>query len=82
MVLLWIAAVVFLRAPIGLAAMAAAVAVVLVRGADETTAIRRMPWSAILMVSGVTMLVAIVEKSGGMDLFTALLARLATPGHA
>ena len=38
-----------------------------------------MPWSTILMVSGVTMLVAIVEKAGGMDLFTALLARLATP---
>ena len=68
-----------LRAPIGLAAFAAAVAIVLLRGADETKAIRQMPWSAILMVSGVTMLVAIVEKAGGMDLFTALLARLATP---
>ena len=79
-VLLWIGAVVFLRAPIGLAAMAAAVAVVVLRGADEATAIKRMPWSAILMVCGVTMLVAIVEKAGGMDLFTALLARLATPG--
>jgi di/tricarboxylate transporter len=38
-----------------------------------------MPWSAILMVSGVTMLVALVEKTGGMELFTALLARIATP---
>ena len=79
-VLAWIAAVVFARAPIGLAAFAASVAIVLLRGADETKAIRQMPWSTILMVSGVTMLVAIVEKAGGMDLFTALLARLATPG--
>jgi di/tricarboxylate transporter len=79
-VLAWIAAVVFARASIGLAAFTAAVAIVLLRGADEATAIRRMPWSTILMVSGVTMLVAIVEKAGGMDLFTALLARLATPG--
>jgi di/tricarboxylate transporter len=78
-VLAWIAAVVFLRAPIGLAAFTATVAIVLLRTADESQAIRRMPWSTILMVSGVTMLVAIVEKSGGMDLFTALLARLATP---
>jgi di/tricarboxylate transporter len=78
-VLLWIAAVVVARAPIGLAAFTAAVAVVLLRDADEAIAIRRMPWAAILMVSGVTMLVAVVEKSGGMDLFTALLARLATP---
>jgi di/tricarboxylate transporter len=79
-VLAWIAAVVFARASIGLAAFTAAVAIVLLRGADEATAIRRMPWSTILMVSGVTMLVAIVEKAGGMELFTALLARLATPG--
>jgi di/tricarboxylate transporter len=78
-VLAWIAAVVFAGAPIGLAAFAASVAIVLLRGADETKAIRQMPWSTILMVSGVTMLVAIVEKAGGMDLFTALLARLATP---
>jgi di/tricarboxylate transporter len=78
-VLIWIAAVVFARAPIGLAAVTAAVALILLRGADETIAIKRMPWSAILMVCGVTTLVAIVEKTGGMDLFTSLLARLATP---
>jgi di/tricarboxylate transporter len=79
-VLLWVASVVLLKAPIGLAAFAAAAAIVLLRAAEESPAIKRMPWSAILMVSGVTMLVALVEKAGGMDLFTALLARLATPG--
>ena len=31
------------------------------------------------MVCGVTMLVALVEKTGGMDVFTSLLARLARP---
>ena len=77
-VLAWIAAVVLARAPIGLAAFTAAVAIVIVHAADETTAIKRMPWSAILMVCGVTMLVAVVEKAGGMDLFTTLLARVAT----
>ena len=79
-VLLWVASVVALKAPIGLAAFAAAAAIVVLRGAEESPAIKRMPWPAILMVSGVTMLVAVVEKAGGMDLFTALLARLATPG--
>ncbi len=38
-----------------------------------------MPWGAIVMVSGMTLLVALVEKTGGMDVFTSLLARLATP---
>jgi len=53
--------------------------VIILRAADEGTAIKRMPWSAIVMVCGMTMLVTLVEKSGGMDVFTALLARLARP---
>lgn len=32
------------------------------------------------MVCGMTMLVAMVDRTGGMDVFTALLARLASPG--
>ena len=39
-----------------------------------------MPWSVIVMMSGVTVLIALMEKTGGLDLFTAALARLATPG--
>ena len=76
---IWIAAVVGARAPIGLAAFAAAAAVIVLGLADEGGAFRRVPWSAIVMVSGMTMLVVMVEKTGGMDLFTALLARLARP---
>ena len=38
-----------------------------------------MPWSVIVMMSGVTVLIALMEKTGGLDLFTAALARLATP---
>ena len=75
----WIAAVVLARMPIGLAAFTAAVLVVLLRAADEHEAFRRMPWNAIVMVCGVTMLVALVEKTGGMELFTALIARWTTP---
>ena len=75
----WIAAVVLLGASIALSAFAAAAVLIIARAADETAAIRRMPWTAILMVSGVTMLVAAAEKAGGMELFTALLAKLATP---
>jgi di/tricarboxylate transporter len=39
-----------------------------------------MPWSVIVMMSGVTVLIALMEKTGGLDLFTEALARLATPG--
>ena len=34
------------------------------------------------MVSGVTLLVTMVDKSGGMALFADFLSRLATPGTA
>jgi di/tricarboxylate transporter len=75
----WIAGVVGLSAPVGLAAFAAACALVLLGAADEGDALRRMPWPAILMVTGMSALVGVVERTGGMALFTALLARLATP---
>ena len=47
--------------------------------ADHDEAIKKMPWSVILMVSGVTVLIALLEKTQGLDLFTSLLARWATP---
>jgi di/tricarboxylate transporter len=38
----------------------------------------RVPWGVILMVCGVSTLVALLEATGGMELFTAMLSRLAT----
>ena len=75
----WIAGVVWLSVPLGLAAFTGACVLILARAADETESVRRMPWSAILMVVGMSSLVAVVERSGGMALFTSMLARLATP---
>lgn len=74
-----VGAVVFTGANVGFAALVAAVVLPALRVADHEQAIRRMPWTPILMVSGVTVLIALMEKTGGLDLFTALLARMATP---
>jgi di/tricarboxylate transporter len=79
---LWIAAVLVLGlslGEIGFSALAGAVVVVAFGAADESRAVARTPWGVILMVCGVTTLVAVVEKTGGMELFTAALARLASP---
>ena len=73
-------AVQFFEANIGMAAFTAAVVLAAVRVADHEQAIRRMPWNPILMLSGVSVLVALLDKTGGLDLFTDLLARLASPG--
>jgi di/tricarboxylate transporter len=72
--------VLFLNANIGLAAFTGAVVLATLRVADHDQSIRRMPWTPILMVSGVSVLVALLEKTGGLDLFTELLSKIATPG--
>jgi di/tricarboxylate transporter len=74
----WIAGVLW-GLPLGLAAFAAAALLIVSGAADEGQAIRRMPWGAILMVTGMSALVGVLEKTGGLALFTALLTRLASP---
>jgi di/tricarboxylate transporter len=76
----WIAAVALLGAPLGLTAFAAACVLVLAGAADEAATLRRVPWPAILMVTGMSTLVGVVEHTGGLTLFTTLLAHLARPG--
>jgi len=68
------------NANIGMAAFTGAVVLAALRVADHEQAIRKMPWIPILMVSGVSVLVALLEKTGGLDLFTEILAKFATPG--
>jgi di/tricarboxylate transporter len=75
----WMAAVIIGRVNVGLAAFAAATALVLLRAADEAEAIRRIPLDVILMVTGVSMLIGVLETTGGLDLFSGMLARLASP---
>ncbi|HEX6162336.1 MAG TPA: SLC13 family permease [Vicinamibacterales bacterium] len=67
------------RAHVGLAAMTGAAILSLLGAADEKDAIKRMPWSVIIMVCGVTVLIGVLSAQRGMDLFTDLLARIATP---
>jgi di/tricarboxylate transporter len=75
---LLIVGVIFAGLNIGMAAFAAAVLLSLARAADEHEAIKGMPWSTIMMVCGVTILIGLLEKTGGMDLFTDLLSSVAT----
>jgi di/tricarboxylate transporter len=63
---------------IGMAAFAGAVLLSLVRAAEDDEAIKGMPWSTILMVCGVTVLISLLEKTGGMELFTGMLSSVAT----
>jgi di/tricarboxylate transporter len=75
----WIAGVLGLGFNLGLSAFACAAIILLCRAADESASVKRIPWGIIMMVSGVSVLIALLEKTGGMDLFTDLLARTASP---
>ena len=74
----WIAAVIFFGVHVGMGAFLAVILLTLLRVADEAAIVRAAPWRVILMVTGVTVLIAMLEKTGGMDLFTSVLARFST----
>jgi di/tricarboxylate transporter len=73
-----ISAIVF-NVNVGMAAFAGALLLTLLRAADERAAFKAIPWNVIIMVTGVTVLVALLERTGGMDLFTEFIGHLATP---
>jgi Na+/H+ antiporter NhaD/arsenite permease-like protein len=67
---------------VGMGAFAAAVVLILSKAVDERPAIPALPWSVIVMVCGVTVLTALLEKTGGIKAFTTLMAQVATPRTA
>jgi Na+/H+ antiporter NhaD/arsenite permease-like protein len=60
-------------------AFVGAVILSLARAADEKDALRGMPWSVVMMVCGVTVLIGVADRTGGMELLTSLLSELSTP---
>ena len=79
---IWIVGVVAFQMNPGLSAFAAAAVLIIARTADDNTVLTSVPWAIIVMVCGVSVLVGVIEKTGGMDLFTTLLARVTTPATA
>jgi Na+/H+ antiporter NhaD/arsenite permease-like protein len=75
----WAVGAVVLGLPVGLSALAALVVLLVLGAADEAATLRAAPWGAVLMVTGMATLVSLVERTGGLDLFAGMLARLATP---
>jgi di/tricarboxylate transporter len=67
-----------LKVNVGMAAFAGAVILVLTGCADDGEAIKRMPWRVIVMVCGVTVLIALVERAQGIDLLVSLVAKVAS----
>lgn len=77
--LAWMLAVIVWRANAGLAAFAAGTLLILAAAVEERDVIPRIPLDIIFMVTGVTMLIGVLEATGGMDLSTGLIAQIARP---
>lgn len=75
----WMLAVIVWRVHVGLAAFTAGTLLILASAADERDVMPRIPLDIIFMVTGVTMLIGVLESTGGMDLFTGMIARVASP---
>lgn len=78
----WIATVIGCGMNIGLTAFAAAALLILIGAVDDGGTVKSVPWAVILMVCGVSLLVEIGQLTGGIDLFTGLLAKIASPATA
>lgn len=73
-----ITSVIFLRVHVGMAAFVGAALLAGLRASDHKDTVRRMPWNVIVMVCGVTVLISLLERTSGMDIFAALIARFST----
>jgi di/tricarboxylate transporter len=74
-----IVAVAGFKQDVGMIALLVATALVLLRAVDEGKAIQRMPWGVILMVTGVTVLVVMLQRTEGMTLITNAIAGVSSP---
>jgi len=68
--------IIIFKLPLVLAACIAFVPMVIFNLADSEAAIKKMPWDAILLVTGISLLVSLLEKSGGITLATTLLVSI------
>ena len=64
---------------VGMTALVIAAVLTLLRTVDESKAIQRMPWGVILMVTGVSVLISLMEETKGLELFATGLANVSTP---
>jgi len=73
-----ILSVIFAQINVGMGAFLGAAILVLSRSADDGEAMKRMPWRVIVMVCGVTVLIALVERAQGIDLLVGLVAKVSS----
>ncbi|MDX2005321.1 MAG: SLC13 family permease [Meiothermus sp.] len=75
----FILALVAFRAPAPAVAFALIACLSLLRIADADASIKALPWGVLLLISGLSILIGLLEEVGSLELTTRLLAQAATP---
>ena len=75
---LLIVCVIFFKMHVGMGAFAGALLLTLTRIGGGKEVIPKMPWGVIMLVTGVTVLISILQKTGGIELFSDLIASVST----
>ena len=78
-IIVLIATVAGLGMNVGMMGLIIASILILLRTVDEAKAIQRMPWGVILMVTGVTVLVSLMQETQGLALIASGMANVSTP---
>ncbi len=76
---LLVIAVVGFKFDVGFTAFVLSSILILMKAGDEKAAFKSMPWGAILLVTGVTVMVKLMQDVGGMDLFASIMSNFSTP---
>ena len=61
---------------VGLVGISVSVVLTMLGCANETTALKKLPWGTIIMITGVGILISVVTELGGIDLLTQALSKL------
>ena len=67
---------VLLNINVGLVGISVSVVLTAIGAADESIALKKIPWGTLIMITGVGMLISVVTKLGGIDLLTRWLSAL------
>lgn len=70
--------VIVLKFPITFVAFGLATLLLITNVGDSEKTIKQIPWDAIILVTGVTILIGVMEKGGGLDLATDLISEIAS----
>lgn len=76
---LFIVSVVVFNIPASAGAFALAALLTLFRVADAESSIQHLPWGVVLLISGISVMIELLQTTGSLELATTLLAQVASP---